>query len=184
MQNESLLQLIGGNHHVGDLMKVQPRLFYTHDEQQLNLFIQRELDRLLVGGTNQLLLLKLYPMGADGSAVSGDWPGITRSGVRWEIAEQIAADALNFFGPLHGGVTTQEVIQEIILQERKFTTAYPHIILERYECYDDHTSEPLLGAWRACRIQNQRRETQTNRLIDIALLGLEVSKSVFPLLLR
>ena len=68
------------------------------------------------------------------------------------------------------------------MQTQRFSTTYPHINLERYDFYDAPTREPLLGAWRASRIQNLRRETRTNRMIDIALLALEVGKFVFPTL--
>ena len=36
---------------------------------------------------------------------------------------------------------------------------------------------------RARRIQNLRRETQTNRMIDITLLALEIGKSFLPQLI-
>ena len=41
----------------------------------------------------------------------------------------------------------------------------------------------MLGAWRARRLQNQRRETRTTRMIGVALLVLEVGQAVFPRLL-
>ncbi len=183
MQSDSMLVLTGDDGLADPSLRSLPRVPYNSDEQRLSVFVQRELGRLILGGKDHLVLLKLYPQRADGPAVSIGCPGVNPGMVRQEIAMRIAADALHFFGPLHGGVITQEVFEDIILQGRTFSTAYPHITLERYDCYDVLTSEPLLGAWRACRIQNLRRETRTNRTIDLALLAIEVSKSIFPQLL-
>ena len=184
MSSESMLLLVKSSEQTADMLGSQPCLPYTTDEQRLSLFIQHEVNDLILGGRNQLVLLKFYPQHEAGPAISTRCPGLDPKAVRQEMAARIATDALAFFGPLHGGVITQQTIEAVILQERAFSTTYPHITLERYDCYDAASGEPLLGAWRACRIQNLRRETRTNRVIDLALLTIEVSKSVFPLLLR
>ncbi len=183
MANESLLLLRSAEQAAG-MLGSQPYLPYTPEEQRLSWFVQQEINRLILGGRNHVVLLKFYPEQEAGPAISTSCPGLHARAVRQEIAARIASDALAFFGPLHGGVITQQTTESVILQARPFSTAYPHITLERYDCYDATTNEPLLGAWRACRIQNLRRETRTNRMIDIALLALEVSKSVFPQLLK
>lgn len=156
-----------------------PFLEYTEEERRLSVRVQRELNELLGGVMDHLVLLKLYARRDDesGFAVA---PQAQVGAVRREVVQRLATDAITFFGPLHGGITAQEVVDEVVIQRQGFSTAYPHIRLDRYDVYDPETKEPLLGAWRASRIQNQRRETRTNRLIDIALLALEVSKSVFP----
>lgn len=193
-----------------EVFRSEPPAAYNRDEQRLSILVQRELDRMIVGGCNQLVLLKLYPqrddvptgtlpgthhgqqLGANeaseasraGPALHAVWPTVDARAVRPATAMQIAAEAISFFGPLHGGVRTQVTYPDVIVQGRRFTTAYPHINLERYTVYAAQTNEPVLGAWRARRIQNQRRETRTNRMIDIALLVVEVSQAVFPRLLR
>jgi hypothetical protein len=183
MQSESMLLLVGSEAAATELLSSQPCLPYSPDEQQLSLFIQREINDLILGGRNDLVLLKYYPQHEAGPAISTKCPGLNPRAVRQEMAARIATDALSFFGPLHGGVITQQTFEAVILQARTFSTTYPHITLERYDCYDAPTGEPLLGAWRASRTQNQRRETRKNRMIDLALLTLEISKSVFPQLL-
>jgi hypothetical protein len=190
-----------------DVFRSEPPASYNRDEQRLSILVQGELDRMIMGGRNQLVLLKLYPQRDDvpagtlpgthqsqqlqaneastaRPALQADWPTVDARAVRQATAVQIAADAISFFGSLHGGVLTQVTYPDVIVQGRRFTTAYPHINLERYNVYDAQTNEPVLGAWRARRIQNQRRETRTNRMIDIALLVLEVSQAIFPRLLR
>jgi hypothetical protein len=184
MSNESMLLLVRNAEWTADMLGSQPYLPYTPDEQRLSLFVQQEIDDLILGGTDQLVLLKFYPQHEAGPAISTRCPGLNPRAVRQEMAARIATDALAFFGPLHGSVITQQTVDSLILQGRTFSTTYPHITLERYDCYDAPTGEPLLGAWRAFRIQNMRRETRTNRMIDMALLAIEVSKSVFPQLLR
>jgi hypothetical protein len=184
MQSESTLLLAGGKIPAGDLLGSQPYISYSPDEQRLSRFIQHEIHDLILGGRSRLVLLKFYPQHEAGPAISTQCPGLNPQAVRQEVAARIATDALSFFGPLHGGVITQQTFGEVILQERLFSTPYPHITLERYDCYDAPTGEPLLGAWRACRMQNLQRETRTNRMVDLALLTLEISKAVFPQLLK
>ena len=213
-EDRGLLVLSGtlGDGAASELLGGQPHAAYNRDEQRLSVLVQHALDRMIMGGCDQLVLLKLYPRRdhdlllaapelpehhtRDLQRPAGDaqteterralhvaWPAINASAVRHETVMQLAADALSFFGPLHGGVVTQTPLSDVVVQGRRYTTAYPHINLERYDVYDARTSEPALGAWRARRIQNQRRETRTNRMIDVALLVLEVSQAVFPRLL-
>lgn len=183
MQSDSLLALAGADGHMGENLRVQPLAPFTPEERRLSARVDRELDELVLGGRDRLVLVKLYPRRADGQAAGISWPGSERGAVRPAVAARIAAEALDFFGPLSGGVVVQEALDDVIVQRRRFTSAYPHITLERYDIYDARTSDPLLGAWGVRRIQNLRRETRTNRVIDVALLALEVGKSVFPRLL-
>jgi hypothetical protein len=187
-----------------ELFRSEPPISYNHDEQLMSVLVQRELDAMVIGSRNQMALLKLFPQREQPLAIAtpGDdqkqtsdapterqvlhvaWPAVDAHAVRHATAVRIAAEAINFFGPLHGGVVTQVDFSDVIVQKRQFTTAYPHINLERYDVYNTETSEPLLGAWRARRIQNQRRETRTNRMLDLVLLTLEVGQAVLPRLLR
>lgn len=210
-EDRGLLVLAGtlGEGAAPEVLGSQPRADYNRDEQRLSVLVQHELDHLIVGGRDQLVLLKLYPRrdqrvtaatfedhprdverAPDDArsetarqALRVAWPAINAGAVRHETAVQLAAEALSFFGPLHGGIVSQTPFADVVVQCRQYTTAYPHINLERYDVYDAQTSEPVLGAWRARRIQNQRRETRTNRMIDVALLVLEVGQAVFPSLL-
>lgn len=182
MRTDSMLTLAGGDGRVSEHLSSQALFPYNEDEQRLSVHVKHKIDQLILGGTDHLVLLKLLPQAADGSTLRAAPVEQSHTQVRREIVERIAADALNFFGPLHGGVVTQEALDDLIMQTQRFSTTYPHINLERYDFYDAPTREPLLGAWRASRIQNLRRETRTNRMIDIALLALEVGKFVFPTL--
>lgn len=210
-EDEALLVLTGGATGDGrggmasELLHPQSLAEYNREEQRLSVLVQHALDRLIVGGCDALVLTKLYPSreGAAGgesvdegtsdpqaplgersrATVRLAWPTIDVAAIRRSTGLRIAADALNIFGPLHGGVVTQEVLEDVIVQARRYTTAYPHINLERYDVYDAEAREPVLGAWRARRIQNQRRETRKNRMIDIVLLAVEISQAVFPRLL-
>lgn len=172
--------------NIRDLLRGQPLVPYSGDERKLSMVVCHETEQLLLGMRDYLVLLKLHPHDGDGLGLAVECLGVDPHTVRPEIAEHIAADALGFFGPLHGGVITQaqDDANGIIVQRRPYTSAYPHIVLERDDFYDATTREPVLGAWRAYRIQNQRRETRKNRMIDMALLALEVGKSLFPLLLE
>lgn len=174
----------GADVAIRELLRDQPLVPYTAEERHLSAAVCHETEQLLHGERETLVLLKLYPIEGDGHGLAVEWSGFDPSTIRREVAERIAADALNFFRPLRGGVITQQAADGLIVQRRPFSTAYPHITLERDDFYVAETREPVLGAWRACRIQNQRRETRTNRMIDLGLLALEISKSLFPLLLE
>lgn len=169
--------------NIRELLHSQPLVPYTAGERALSSLACHETDELLHGTYDYLVLLKLYPRDGDGVGLAVECLGVDPQAVRPEVAEHIAANMLGFFSPLHGGVITQDAADGIIMQRRPFSTAYPHIVLERDDFYDTATREPVLGAWRAYRIQNQRRETRRNRMIDMALLALEISKSLFPRLL-
>lgn len=169
--------------NIRELLRGQPLVAYTPHELELCDVMRHETEQLLLGIRDYLVVLKLHPRDGDGLGLAVECLGVDPHAIRPEVAESIAADALGFFGPLHGGVITQDAADGIIVQRRPYTTAYPHINLERDDFYDATTREPVLGAWRAYRIQNQRRETRTNRRIDMALLALEIGKSLFPLLL-
>lgn len=173
----------GADISIQEMLRGQPLVPYTPAERDLSVVVRHEAEQLLLGERDNLILLKLYPQEDESAGVVVEWADFTSSTIRRVVAERIASDALNFFRPLRSGVTTQQIADGIIVQQRPFSTAFPHIILERDDFYDAATREPVLGAWRACRIQNQRRETRTNRMIDMALLALEISKSLFPLLL-
>jgi hypothetical protein len=184
MQIESMLALAGSGRHVSGLLSSPDRVLYTAEEQQLSVYAAGEIAQLIEGRRADLMILKLYPQRATGAGSEASRPDLHRAGVRREVALRIAADALGFFGPLHAGIAAQEPYEDLVLQRRAYTTAYPHILLDRYDFYDPATSDPLLGAWHARRIQNLRRETRLNRSLDAVLLAIEVSQALFPVLVR
>ncbi len=186
MPIETVLAFTGTDEHRNDFLRTPPRVGYNADEQRLSVFVQSEIKRLVIGGRDQLVLLKLYPRRGDDAtlALRAGGPDGHAGNVRPDVAARIATDMLGFFEPLRGGVITQEVQDDLIVQQRPFSTTYPHINLQRYDFYDAEESTPLLAAWCAVRIQNQRRETRTNRMIDLTLLVVEVGQAVLPRLLR
>jgi hypothetical protein len=195
MPSTGLLVLPLDGAATGELLRSQPPRDYTDDERRLSAHVEHTVDRMILGSCSDLVLLKLYPIashtldGVDGEAgANGDGARVALhgphlDGVRPETAVRLATETLNFFGPLHGGILVQERHDDILVQGRRYTCAYPHITLERYDAYDAVTTDPLLISWRARRIQNLRRETRTNRAIDVALLALEITKSLFPVFL-
>ena len=168
-------------------LAAQPLIPYNAEERWLSAYVEREIDCLIEGRRQGLVLLKLYPRQddhgnniGDGDSATVTWHGRPANAARPEIAARIAVEALNFFGPLHGGIAVQELHDDVILQGRRYTCSYPHITIERLDAYDAATSYPILSEWRSRRIQNLRRETQTNRMIDMTLLALEIGKSFLP----
>lgn len=178
-----VLPIADGNGPADGHLAQQPLVSYNHQERWLSAHVEREIDCLILGRRAGLILLRLYPRDGDPDSSAVALHGHSASEVRPEMAARMASDALNFFGPLHGGIVVQEDHDDVILQGRRFTTAYPHIHLERLDAYDAATSDPILVSWRAHRIQNLRRETRTNRMIDITLLALEIGKSFLPRLI-
>ena len=64
-----------------------------------------------------------------------------------------------------------------LLETQQFSTRYPHIIIERLDAFSARQRSPLFTEWRFRRIQNQRAETQINRWLDAANLGLTLFRA-------
>ena len=159
------------------LLAVHRPVRYREDEQRFSTALQRRLDELLRGERNRLMLLRKYPAEPHRLGVLNT-RGVDTTRLRVRIVERLIRDALLFLhADPHGGPCAQVHDGEGgLVETRKFTTKFPHIVIERIDVFDEETSETRHIQWSAVRMQNQRAATRINRMLDAANLGLDVVK--------
>jgi hypothetical protein len=158
------------------LLGMRPRLDYNADERRFSVFVRQRLNELLQGERNDLLLLRLYPGAPERLGVMGTPGSIDRSALRLPVVRRLLEDTLLFLhADAQAGPTEQSVTPRgWFVERRTLPTKYPHIILEREDVFDSD-GECARSTWSAQRVQNQRAQTQINRLLDVANLGFEVA---------
>jgi hypothetical protein len=159
------------------LLAVHRPVRYREAEQRFSTALQRRLDELLRGERNRLMLLRKYPAEPNRIGVMNT-VGVDATRLRVRIVERLIRDALLFLhADPHGGPCAQGYDGDRSLVEtRKFTTKFPHIVIERIDVFDEASGETRHIQWSAVRLQNQRAATRINRMLDAANLGLDVVK--------
>ena len=159
------------------LLAVHRPVRYREAEQRFSTALQRRLDELLRGERNRLMLLRKYPDEPHRIGVMNT-VGVDTSKLRVRIVERLIRDALLFLhADPHGGPCAQiHDGQGGLVETRKFTTKFPHIVIERIDVFNEETGETRHIQWSAMRMQNQRAATRINRMLDAANLGLDVVK--------
>ena len=159
------------------LLAVHRPVRYREAEQRFSTALQRRLDELLRGERNRLMLLRKYPSEPYRIGVMNT-AGVDTSRLRVRIVERLIRDALLFLhADPHGGPCAQAHDGDGgLIETRKFTTKFPHIVIERIDVFDDESGETRQIQWSAVRMQNQRAATRINRMLDAANLGLDVVK--------
>src|SRR5882724_94367 len=139
------------------LLAVHRPVRYSPAEQQFSSALQQRLDELLRGERNSLMLLRKYP-GQPHRIGIMNTPGVDPSALRVRIVERLIRDALLFLhADPHGGPCAQSHNGDGSLVEmRKYTTKFPHIVIERIDVFDPATGDTRHIQWVAMRVQNQR----------------------------
>jgi len=162
------------------LMAVREPTHYTDAEQRFSAILQKRLDELLRGERNGLILFRKYPREPGRLGVMATPSELNPRELRVAVVEAMIRDAMLFLhADPHGGPTSQHRVDGQLIETQKFTTKFPHIVIERTDVYDAATEDPIHIHWRASRVQNQRAATQINRMLDAANLGLDVAKIFF-----
>jgi hypothetical protein len=159
------------------LLAVHRPVQYRESERRFSLTLQRRIDELLRGERNTLMLLRKYPAEPHRIGVMST-AGVDPASLRVKIIERLIRDALLFLhADPHGGPCAQSNDGDGGLVEiRKYTTKFPHIVIERVDTFDAQTGDTRHIQWSATRMQNQRAATRINRMLDAANLGLDVVK--------
>ncbi len=156
------------------------RVPYNGAEQQFSLLLQQRLQRLLEGKDNCLEVLRRYPGDPHRLGVMVTPPGVPRDQLRLSVVERLIWDTIAFVRPdATGGPVAQDVATNgDIIERQLFSTRYPHIVIERVDRYgaDDPVATETTYALR--RVQNQRSQTQINRLLDAANLAFELLRLI------
>jgi hypothetical protein len=159
------------------LLAVHRPVRYREAEQRFSTALQRRLDQLLRGERNRIMLLRKYPAEPQRIGVMNT-PGVDSSALRVRIVERLIRDALLFLhADAHGGPCSQRHDgDDTLIETRKYTTKFPHIVIERIDVFDAESGHTRQIQWTAMRLQNQRTATRINRMLDAANLGLDVVK--------
>ena len=159
------------------LLAVHRPVHYKPAEQRFSTTLQQRLDELLRGERNALMLLRKYPDQGHRIGVMNA-PGVDPAELRVKVVERMIRDALLFLhADPHGGPCAQTQDGDGALVEiRKYTTKFPHIVIERVDVFDADTGDTRHIQWSARRVQNARRAMRINRMLDAANLGLDVVK--------
>jgi hypothetical protein len=168
------------NQDQNPLTVVRRRSDYNASERQFSCVVRERLQELLEGKRNSLSLLRRYPNDPDRLGVIATPPGVERAELRLPIVEALTWDAVKFVcSETIGGPVAQEVGADgTVLESQMFSTKFPHIVVERIDRYDEEGADPIEITWSLRRVQNQRAQTQVNRLLDAANLGLELLRLV------
>lgn len=162
------------------LTRPRPRAEYNAAEQAFSRILQARLQQLLEGKCNTLELLRRYPAQPDRLGVMVTPAGVPRDELRLPVVEELLWQTIDFVcSASAGGPISQETDPDGGLYEYQvFSTKYPHIVVERIDHYDGDGSDPIDMTWRLRRVQNQRTQTQLNRLLDTANLVWDIVRSL------
>jgi hypothetical protein len=156
------------------------RAAYNEAEQQFSLILQQRLCGLLEGRSDSLALLRQYPNQPDRLSVMVTPARVPRDRLRLQTGEAIIWDALRFLRPdAVGGRVSQTLAPDgSVVEYQIFSTRYPHILIERTDrCVGDKL-DPAEITWCLRRVQNQRAQTQLNRLLDAANLAFDLQRAI------
>jgi hypothetical protein len=158
------------------LMGERKRTAYNPAEREFSWILQQRLNELLEGKRNTLPLLRRYPNQPNRLGVMITPAGVPRDQLRLPVVEALIWEAVSFVYPAGGaGPLSQAVAPDGSLVEMQFfSTKFPHIIMERTDRYVGDGEDPSETTWGLRRVQNQRAQTQLNRVLDVANLALEV----------
>ena len=159
------------------LLAVHRPTRYTEAEQRFSAALQKRLDELLSGERNTLMLLRKYPHEPHRVGVMAT-VAVDPGQLRIRVVDRLIRDALLFLhADPHGGPPAQTDDGDGRLVEiRKYTTKFPHIVIERVDVFDAETGDTRHIQWCATRVQNQRAATRVNRILDATNLGIDVVK--------
>jgi len=161
------------------LLMVRERCDYNDAERWFSRLLQQRLEDLLQARRNRLDVLRRYPGQPDRLGVMQTPPDFPRDRLRLDVVEILSSQALSFVrsdsssGPVSQTIGSDGTIFEV----QTFPTKYPHIIIERTDRYPPGSADPDEISWVLRRVQNQRQQTQLNRLLDAASLVLDVIRA-------
>jgi len=163
----------------GALSATRRRAEYNAAEGRLSELLQLRLLELLEGHRDRLELLRKYHREPDRLGLIPTPAGLAREQLRLPVVEGLVWAVLDFVrGDGDGGPIAQTVAADgEVVELQTFPTRYPHILIERTDRYQREDPEPVETSWRLRRVQNQRRQTEINRVLDAANLALELVRT-------
>lgn len=162
------------------LTRLRQRADYTEAERRFSQLLRKRLEDLLEGKRGRLEILRKYPRQPDRLGIIPTPDGFPLHKLRLDIVEQLTWDVLRFVhADADGGPIAQLTAGDGgIVEVQTFPTKYPHIVIERIDHFGDSVPEPDTITWCLHRVQNQRAQTQLNRLLDATNLLFELARLV------
>jgi hypothetical protein len=164
----------------GALTRARRRADYTDAERKFSRLLRERLTEVLEGRRNRLPILRKYPKDPGRVGVLSPPSGVPLRQLRAPVVEQLTWDALRFVrAETAGGPIAQLAAEDGgVLEVQTFPTKYPHIVIERVDRYAEGGHEADEITWSLYRVQNQRAQTQVNRLLDATNLLFELVRLV------
>ncbi len=162
------------------LTESRPRSDYTPAERAFSVTLQRRIQDLLEGRCNGFELFRRYPSEPRRLGVLAIPREVPRDGLRLEVVEALTWAAIDFVrSDGTGGPVAQSVDRHgRLVESRLFSTRYPHVVIERVDRYAAGDGavgdQPLDITWSFRRVQNQRAQTQINRVLDAVSVGIDL----------
>lgn len=162
------------------LVAERRRSNYNEAERWFSRILQQRLDDLLQAKRNHLEILRRYPGQPDRLGVMGTPARLPRDQLRLPVVEELAWRAIDFVrADGVGGPVSQLVCPDgAIIELQAFPTKYPHIVIERSDRYVGDDPNPTETTWCLRRVQNQRQQTQFNRILDAASLVFDLIRVI------
>jgi hypothetical protein len=162
------------------LTAARPRADYTLAEQDFSCLLRTRLVEVLEGKRDRLAILRKYPKEPGRVGVLCPAHGIAVDQLRGPVVERLTWDAIRFVqAETSGGPVAQLAEADGAVREvQTFPTKYPHIVIERADLFRDGSAEADEITWTLYRVQNQRRQTQLNRVLDATNLLFELVRIV------
>jgi hypothetical protein len=166
--------------HADPLTTPRRRADYSDGERAFSCLLQARLLDVLQGRSERLEMLRKFPKDSQRLGVIAMPHGLPRDQLRLSVLELLAYDALRLLRADElGGPVSQTVDSDgRIVEHQRFSTKYPHVLIERRDFYAADDSEPVEISWSVYRVQNQRRQVEINRVIDLATLAVELFRGV------
>jgi hypothetical protein len=165
----------------GALTAVRQRADYTGAERDFSSLLRQRLAEVLEGKRDRLEILRKYPRQPDRVAVLCPPDGLPADELRAPVVERLTWDAIRFVQ----AETTGGPIAQLpapggggVVEIQTFPTKFPHIVIERADLFRDGSVEADEITWTLHRVQNQRRQTQLNRVLDATNLLFEFVRLV------
>ena len=162
------------------LTSTRPRADYTTAEQDFSCLLRQRLVEVLEGKRDRLPILRRYPKDPSRVGVLCPADGVAREQLRAPVVERLTWDAIRFVQAETSGGPIAQLPQRDggIREVQTFPTKYPHIVIERADLFRDGSAEADEITWTLYRVQNQRRQTQLNRVLDATNLLFELVRIV------
>ena len=164
----------------GALTAARRRADYTGAERDFSYLLRQRLVEVLEGKRDRLKILRKYPRQPGRVAVLCPPDSLPSDELRAPVVERLTWDAIRFVqAETSGGPIAQRPAPGGgVVEVQTFPTKFPHIVIERADLFRDGSVEADEITWTLYRVQNQRRQTQFNRVLDATNLLFEFVRLV------